>query len=171
MKGKAFTILHTSCLSELSWITAAKILKKPVSLTDWGSNFQEGEGNQCTKRKTESYIFSGLDVSISLGWGWKSTTERFATGQFWLFTWKTSSVGEDKCSKWEFYNMKFMTIVFVIVIQLIFQCTLQLLFRDCWFIYFHSLMKSAFLLSKGLLWIYESDPSSNVHNYKTFIYS
>ena len=32
--------------------------------------------------------------------------------------------------------------------------TLRLLFGDCRFIYFHSLMKSAFLLSKGLLCLY-----------------
>ena len=29
MKGKAFTILNTSCLSELSWIMATKTLKNP----------------------------------------------------------------------------------------------------------------------------------------------
>ena len=39
MNGKAFTILNTSFLSELSRIMAAKTRKKSVSLTDWGSNF------------------------------------------------------------------------------------------------------------------------------------
>ena len=34
------------------------------------------------------------------------------------------------------------------------KCTLWLLFEDCWFIYFHSLMKSAYLPSKGLLCLY-----------------
>ena len=54
MNGKAFTILNTSCLSELSRITAAKTLKKSVSLTDCGvQTFLEGEENQYTKRKTE----------------------------------------------------------------------------------------------------------------------
>ena len=72
-------------------------IKKYVSLTDCEvQTFLEGEGNQYTKRKTESYIFSGFDVSISLGWEWKSTTGRFATGRFWPFTWKTSCVGKDK---------------------------------------------------------------------------
>ena len=51
--------------------------------------------------------------------------------------------------------------VFVIMIQSIFhlksqrQRTLRLLFEDCRFIYFHSLMKSAFLPSKGLLCLYD----------------
>ena len=47
---------------------AAKTLKKYVLLTD--SEVQtllEGEENQYTKRKTESYVFSGFGVSISLG--------------------------------------------------------------------------------------------------------
>ena len=35
------------------------------------------------------------------------------------------------------------------------QRTLRLLFEDCWFTYFHSLMKSAFLPSKGLLCLYD----------------
>ena len=46
---------------------AAETLKKSVSLTD--SEFQtfpEGEENQYIKRKTESYVFSGFGVSISL---------------------------------------------------------------------------------------------------------
>ena len=122
MNGKAFTILITSCLSELSWIMVAKTLKKSVSLTDNEvQTFLEGEENQYTKRKTESYVFSGFGVSISLGWEWKSTTGRFVTGRFWPFTWKTSSVGKDKVNKWEFCKLKITTIVvFVIMIQRIF---------------------------------------------------
>ena len=43
--------------------------KKSVSLTDCEvQTFLEDEGNQYTKRKTESYIFSGFGVSIFLGW-------------------------------------------------------------------------------------------------------
>ena len=67
MNSKAFTIINTSCLSELSRIVAAKTLKKSVSLTDCVVvTYLEGEGNQYTERKTESYIFSGFGVSISL---------------------------------------------------------------------------------------------------------
>ena len=58
--------------------------------------------------------------------------------------------------------MKITTIVvFVIMIQRIFhlksqhQRTLRLLFEDCRFIYFHSLMKSACLPIKGLLCLYD----------------
>ena len=103
MNGKAFTILDTTCLSELSRITAAKTLKNSVSLTDSEvQTFLKGKENQYTKRKTESFLFSGFSVSISLGWEWKSTTGRFSTSRFWPFTWKTSSVGKDKVNKWEF---------------------------------------------------------------------
>ena len=96
--------------------------KKSVSLTDSEvQTFLEGEENQYTKRKTESYVFSGFGVSISLGWEWKSTTGRFATDRFWPFTWKTSFVGKDKVNKWEFCNLKITIIVdFVIMIQRIF---------------------------------------------------
>ena len=67
MNGKAFTILNTSLL-ELSQIMAAKTLKKSVSLTDSEvQTFLEREENQYTRRKTESYVFSGFGVSISLG--------------------------------------------------------------------------------------------------------
>ena len=61
--------------------------KKSVSLPDNEvQTFLEGEENQYTKRKTESCVFSGFGVSISLGWERKSTTGRFATGRFWSFT-------------------------------------------------------------------------------------
>ena len=40
--------------------------KNSVSLTDIEvQTFLEGEENQYTKRKTESYVFSGFGVSIS----------------------------------------------------------------------------------------------------------
>ena len=80
-------------LSELSRIMAAKTLKKSVSLTDSAvQTFLKGEKNQYTKRKTESYVFSAFGVGIFRGWEWKSTTERFVTGRFWPFTWKTWSL-------------------------------------------------------------------------------
>ena len=83
--------------------------------------FLKGEENQYTERKTESYVFSGFSVSISLGWEWKSTTRRFVTGPFLPFTWKTSSVSKDKVNEWEFCKLKITTIiVFIIMIQRIF---------------------------------------------------
>ena len=116
MNGKTFTILNTSCLSELSRIMAAKTLKKSVSLTDNDvQTFLERVENQYSKRKTEICIFSGLGVSISDGWEWKSITGRFASGRFWPLTWKTSSVGKDKVHKWEFYKLKITTIVVFVI--------------------------------------------------------
>ena len=68
MNGKAFTILNTSCLSELSRIMAAKTLKKSVSLTGNDvQTFLERVEYQYSKRKTESCVFSGFGVSISDG--------------------------------------------------------------------------------------------------------
>ena len=68
MNGKAFTILNKSCLSQLPRIMAAKTLKKTVLLTDSKvQTFLEGEENQFTERKTESYLFSGFGVTISFG--------------------------------------------------------------------------------------------------------
>ena len=54
--------------------------------------FFEGEENQCTKRKTKSYLFIGFGVSVSLGWEWESTAGRFVTGRLWPCIWKTSSI-------------------------------------------------------------------------------
>ena len=66
MNSKAFTILNTNCLSELSQIMAAKTLKKSVPLADNKVyTFLEREENQYTKRKTESCVFSGFRFSIS----------------------------------------------------------------------------------------------------------
>ena len=98
------------------------IQKKSVSLTDSEvQTFLEGKKKPIYKRKTESYVFSGFGVSISLGWEWKSTTGRFATGRFLPFTWKTSSVDKDKVNKWEFCKLKITTIVvFIIMSQRIF---------------------------------------------------
>ena len=47
---------------------AAKTLKNSVLLRDSDvQTFLEGEENQYTKRKAESYVFSGSGVTISLG--------------------------------------------------------------------------------------------------------
>ena len=77
-------------LSDLSRIVAAKTLKYPYrwqTVTNCEvQTFLEGEKNQYTKRKTESYAFSGFGVGISRGLELKSTTGRFVTGRFWSFT-------------------------------------------------------------------------------------
>ena len=106
-----------------SFLELWRLKRQKIRIADrqCGSNFPGREGNQYTKRKTESYIFSGFGVSISLGWEWKSTTGRFASSRFWRFTWKTSSAGKDKVNNWEFCKLKITTIVvFVIMIQRVF---------------------------------------------------
>ena len=51
------------------------------------------------------------------------------------------------------------------------QRTLRLLFEDCRFIYFHSLMKSAFLLSKGLLCLYDKQNNTWLLEDMEFLFS
>ena len=112
MSGKPSTILSTSKYVGAFSNYGGQNTKKSVSPTN--SEFQtllEWEENQYTKGKTESYVLSGFGVDISLDWEWKSTTGRFATGRFWPFIWKTSSVGKDKVSKWDFCKLKITTIV------------------------------------------------------------
>ena len=67
--------------------------------------------------------------------------------------------------------------VFVIMIQSIFhlksqrQRTLRLLFEDCRFIYFHSLMKSACLPIKGLLCLYDKQNNTWLFVDMKFLFS
>ena len=103
------------------WNYGGENTKNSVSLTDREvQTFLEDEENQYNKRKTETHIFSDFGVGISFGWGWKSTTGRFATSRFRPFTWKTSSVGKDKVNKWKFGKKITTIVVFVIMIQRIF---------------------------------------------------
>ena len=143
MNGKAFTVLNTCNLSELSRNMA---LKNPYR---WQTvRFKlldlQGEENHYSK-EAESLVFSGFGVSISRGWERKSTTGRFATGRFWPFTWKTSFVGKDKVNRWEFCKLKITTIVVICnhnsthfsISKSELQRTLRLLFGDCRLTYFH----------------------------------
>ena len=102
MNGKAFTILNRkSFFGIFPDCSFKKIMKNPYRLPT--VTFIEGEENQNTKRKTESYVFSGFDYGISRGWERQSTTGRFAAGLFWPCTWKISSVGKDQLNNWEFW--------------------------------------------------------------------
>ena len=96
--------------------------EKTVSPTDSDvQTFLEGEENQYTKTKTESYVFGGFGNGISRGWERKLTNSRFATGRFCPFTWKISFVGKGKVNKREFCKLKItLNVVFVIMIQSIF---------------------------------------------------
>ena len=106
MNGKAFTILNTSCLSEFSRITAARTPKIPYLWQTMRFKLSKKGKKTNILKKPESCAFSGFMVSISHVWEWKSTTGRFATSRFWPFTWKTSSVGDDKVYKWKFCKLK-----------------------------------------------------------------
>ena len=121
---QTLSILITNSLSVVCRIMAAKTLKKIVSLIDSEvESFLEEKENQYTKRKTESYEFSGFGVAISLGWEWlKINSGKICHfGRFRQFTRKTSSVGKEKVNKWEVCKYKITTIVvFDIIIQRIF---------------------------------------------------
>ena len=85
--------------------------RKIVSLTD--SDVQTllaEEENQNTIRKTESYVFSDFGNGISRRWERKSTTGKYVTSCFWLFTWKIS-VGQDQVNNWDFWMLKIRPIV------------------------------------------------------------
>ena len=56
--------------------------------------------------KTENYVFITFGNGISHTWEQKSTTGRFATGRFWLCTWKISSVSKDQVNNWELCILK-----------------------------------------------------------------
>ena len=101
-----------SRLLEFFQIMAAKTLKKSVLLTESDvQTFLEGEENQNTERKTESYVFSDFGNGISRSWERKSTSERFATGRFWPCSWKISSIGKNQANNWEFFILKITLIV------------------------------------------------------------
>ena len=155
MNGKVSTILTTSCRSFLE-LRRLKHWKIRIAGRQWDSNFPRKKETQYTKRKTESWVFSGF--GISLVWEWKSTTGRFATSRFWPFTWKTSSVG--KFNKWEFCKLKITTIVvFVIMIQRIFRLKSQrkrTIFIYCCFCNHDSTHVSILRVSANALYDYYS---------------
>ena len=88
----------------------------------------------------------------------KSTTGRFATARV---PERFFSVGKDQFNNCDFFLYWKLGPLFVfVVIQRMFsswvhQRTLGLLFKDCWSFYFHSLKKSTFLVSRGLLCLYD----------------
>ena len=99
MSGKAFTILNPRSFVRIFsdyFCLKTEIFVSTLTESDV-QTFLEREESQKkkTKRKTESYVFSGFGNGISRGWKRKSTTGRFATGRFWSGTWMISSVGKD----------------------------------------------------------------------------
>ena len=158
-KRKAITILNprlfVGLCSDYSCLNTEKFR---IAYSDV-QTFLEGRENHYTKRKTESYVFNGFGNGISRGWGREPTTGSFATGQFCPCIWKISSVGKEKVSELEFCQLKITPIiVFVFIIHYIFfilslkhQPTVQFLFGNCRFLYFHLLIKSPFLVIEELL--------------------
>ena len=125
-----------------SWLL--KHWKLRNAYRQWRSNFSGREKKQNTKRKTESYVFSDFSNGISRGWEWKSTTGRFITGRFGLCTWFRFLLSVRK---------NLVTLFFHLEPQR--KLTLQFSFGDCRSFYFHSLIKSTFLVSEGPLWLYD----------------
>ena len=72
----------------------------------WRSNLNRRERKPKYVEKTESYVFSSFGNDISRDWERKLINGIFATGRFWLCTWKTSSIAKDKFSNWEFCLFK-----------------------------------------------------------------
>ena len=99
---------------------AAKTLK--IRIADRQvETFLEGEENQYTKRKTESYIFSGFGVSISPGWEWNRQLVDLLLTNFGRLPERPLLSVKDKGNNWEFCKLKITTIVvFLIMIQRIF---------------------------------------------------
>ena len=90
----------------------------------------------------------------------KSTAGIFATVRFFSCTWKISSVGKDQFNNCEFVYWKLGPLYVFVVIQRMFsswvrQRTVRFLFKDGRSFYFHSLTKSNFLVTKGLLCLYD----------------
>ena len=111
MNDKAFTILNLRSFVGIFSDYGCENTEKSVSLTD--SNVRTllaEEENQNTIRKTESYVFSGFGNGISRRWERKSTTGKYVTSCFWLFTWKIS-VGQDQVNNWDFWMLKIRPIV------------------------------------------------------------
>ena len=127
----------------------------------WRSNFPRIERKPKYGKKTDSYVFSGFVYGISRGWEQKSTTGRFVTGRFWPCTSKISSVGEDQVNNGEFCTLKITPIVCFCSVSLIFSswvlapmpCTIFI--RGLSILYFHSSIKLTFLVSKGILCLYD----------------
>ena len=145
-------------LSELVRIKRIKHWKIRIAYRQWHSNFPR----RGRKRKTGNYVFSGFGNGISRGWEQKSTTEIFATGRFWPCTWNIFFVGKDQFNNWQFCILKIRLIVcfcrdsmHVVILSapthyLIFMWGLSILL-------FSSIMESTFLVSKGLLSLYDKE--------------
>ena len=114
MNGKAFTILNPRSFVRIFsdyFCLKSEIFVSTLTESDVQTFLEREENQKKTKRKTESYVFSGFGNGISRGWERKLTTGRFATGRFWPVTWMISSVGKDQFNNWKFCILKIRPIV------------------------------------------------------------
>ena len=159
LQSAAFRLMKMKVFCQnLFGLRRIKHWKIRIAYRQWHSNFPR----RGRKRKTGNYVFSGFGNGISRGWEQKSTTEIFATGRFWLCTWKTFFVGKDQFNNWQFCILKIRLIVcfcrdstHVFILSapthyLIFMWGLSILL-------FSSIMESTFLVSKELLSPYNKE--------------
>ena len=122
MNGKAFTILNPrSFVRDFFGLWLLKHWKIRIAYRQWRSNFSlEGEENQKTRRKTESYVFSGFGYGIPHSRERKSITGRFATGRFWPCNWKIPSVVRANSKTENFLYWRWGPLFVFVVIQRMF---------------------------------------------------
>ena len=93
-----------------------------ITYRQWRSTFLGEEGNQNTKRKSESYAFSGFVDGISRGWERKSTAERF------LLSVRTNPIPENFVA-WLLVDMKFCYVGTSRAFTILFNWTVTLISR------------------------------------------
>ena len=126
MRNKAFIILYlpwffVGIFSDYGCLNTEKF----APLTD--SDVQtliEGKKPKYVE-KTESCVFSSFGNDISRDWERKLINGIFATGRFWLCTWKTSSIAKDKFSNWEFCLFKLGPLLFLQIFNAFFILSLS----------------------------------------------
>ena len=103
-------------------------------------------------------------MAFSRGWERKLTSKRFATGWLSPCIWRNSSVGKDQVNNWEFRILKIRpTVCFCSDSTDFFHLECANALYDFYWesrsYYFHSLIKSTFLVSTGLLCLYDKQNS------------
>ena len=125
MNNKALTILNPRSFLGIFSDYGCSKTEKSVSFTDTDvQTFLEWEENQSTKRKTESYVFSGFGNGISRGWEQQSTagaklvelplTDFGTAREIFLLSVRTKSIIKN------FFEWKVCLLFFFVIIQRIF---------------------------------------------------
>ena len=143
---------------------AAKTLKNSYRWQTWGSNFFKRRRKPIFKKKPKVTYSVALVLAFLSAENENRQLQDLPLADFGRLTERlllsvwTKSINEN------FVNWKLQPLLFLLSrfnaffhLQGERQRTLWLLFGDCRVIYFHALMKSAFLLSKGLLCLYDQN--------------